>query len=106
MPGYDPKFVQAAQQRTRDMMVAKNTEAERYHGNATSGSVGQSTATPSQYAVRGIQIEFLANGFLVAPQVNDYGPSYPGAVNRVAYVARDKDELLNLVGEMIAAHAT
>lgn len=47
-----------------------------------------------------ISIEMLANGFLVAPQGD-----YIGMGHDAAHVARDRDELLKLVGEMIDAHA-
>lgn len=88
--GYDPSFAQAAHAQMREMMAQPV--------NAAAGCV----PTPNMRdAVSGIEVQFLANGFLVGPRMDYIG----GSINRVAHVARDKDELLKLVGEMIDAHA-
>lgn len=98
--GYDPQLVQAMQARQQDMMAQKQAESDRYDGPRANSLGGKPPP------VSGITIEFVANGFVVAPTIDKFGPSYPGQINKVAHVARDKDELLKLVGEMISAHAT
>jgi hypothetical protein len=49
--------------------------------------------------VHGIEITFLSNGFLASPRLDYIG------THRSAHVARTRDELLKLIGEMIDAHA-
>jgi hypothetical protein len=87
--GYDPRFAQAAADRVNEQMQAKANCA-----------AGMTAPTPALNTIRGIEVQFLANGFLVAPQMD-----YLGSAHRIAHVARDRDELLKLVGEMIDAHA-
>lgn len=94
MPTYDASFAQAAAVRVYDQMQAKC--------ESSGLAAGANRAGPSpQSLINGVQIQFLANGFLVSPQMDYIGPS----PRNIAHVARDRDELLKLVGEMIDAHA-
>ena len=94
MPTYDPSFAQAAAARAHDQMQPK------YEAAGLAAGVNRAGPDPKNL-INGVQIQFLANGFLVSPQMDYLGPS----ARNVAHVARDRDELLKLVGEMIDAHA-
>jgi hypothetical protein len=95
---YDPKFTAAAAQRQRDAMEAANYAAQNtLVGSSRVG--GRASGKIESDPVRGVTVEFLANGFLVAPRMD-----YIGANHELTSIARDRDELLKLVGEMIDAH--
>ena len=98
MLGYDASFANAAADQLRANQVAR--EYAMAGANQIGGLAAGVTSPARERIVNGINIEFLANGFLVSPRSD-----YLGSIHRTAHVARDKDELLKLVGEMIVAHA-
>ena len=94
MPSYNPSFAQAAAARVQEQMQTK------CESSGMAAGVNRAGPSPASL-ISGVQIQFLANGFLVSPQMDYIGPS----TRSIAHVARDRDELLKLVGEMIDAHA-
>lgn len=99
---YDPRFVQAAAERVRSQMSEKCEADSVNQAAGLAAGFMRRTGTRPVDIISGIDVQFLANGFLVAPRMDYLGPS----TRNIAHVARDKDELLKLIGEMIDAHAT